>query len=103
MFRNQVKKLKCSGSATLGQTDSLNQDQAVPDMYQLLAHVSHLMLPPVWCLLKETTASHTGQEECGEVGQENSLQEPPLPPKGKRSTEIKAAINKICCTIKKKK
>lgn len=95
--------MKCSGSATLGQTDLLNRDQAVPDMYQLLAHVSHLMLPPVWCLSKETAASHTGQEERREVGQKNSLQEPPLPPAGKRSTEIKAATNKICCVNKKKK
>lgn len=71
--------LECLAPETRGQTDLLNEDQPLPHMNQLLAHVPRLML--TFCSSpQETAASRPGQEERREAGEKNSLQEPPLPP-----------------------
>lgn len=57
-------------------------------MSQLLAHVPCLMLTG-WFMPKETATSHSGQEECRAGSEENALQEPPLPPQGKRAVKLK--------------
>lgn len=86
-FLKVLKELGRLVSETLGQTELVKEDQAVPFLNQLLTHVPCLM--SLCCMLQATTASCTGQEECREVGPKNSLQEPPLPPKGEQAVESK--------------
>lgn len=57
------------------------KDEDFACMNKLLAHVPFLIFICAACL-KETTASHSGQEASWKDCQKNSLQEPPQPSKG---------------------
>lgn len=96
-----VEKEKVFGvSKTLGQTGParlmrIRTSLACCSAARLLGQVSHLNVAlPLCSLQQEATAGPAGQEERREVGQKNALQEPPLPPAGKKKKKERA-INQI--------